>query len=141
MGISGFTGWVLSLDCKDQAFFREKTMTRSCCSETGQITVGQAIDLANLIDYASGSVISRTLVKNDAGTITIFAFDEGQGLSEHSAPFDAIVYILDGQAELIIGGKTVKTTTGQLVIMPADVPHAVRAPARFKMLLPMLKAK
>lgn len=116
-------------------------MSKSCCSEAGQMPTGEPINMASLVDYASGSVVSRTLVKNDAGTITIFAFDEGQGLSEHSAPFDAIVHILDGQAELIIGGETVKTTTGQLVIMPADVPHAVRAPARFKMLLTMLKAK
>ncbi|KPL19131.1 MAG: cupin [candidate division Zixibacteria bacterium SM23_81] len=109
--------------------------------EAGQIPAGEAIDLAGLIEYASGSIVSRQLAKNDAGTMTLFAFDAGQGLSKHSTPFDAVVQILDGEAELIIGGRSVFAEAGQLVIMPADVPHAVKAPQRFKMFLTMLRAK
>jgi quercetin dioxygenase-like cupin family protein len=99
------------------------------------------VDLATLVDYAEGSIVSRTLAENKAGTLTLFAFDAGQGLSEHSAPYDAIVQILDGKAELIVGGKTVRAAAGQLVVMPANVPHAVKAPVKFKMLLTMLRAK
>jgi quercetin dioxygenase-like cupin family protein len=109
--------------------------------EAGQIPSGEALDLVSLVDYASGSIVSRQLAKNDAGTITLFAFDKGQGLSEHSAPFDAVVQILDGEAELVIGGKLVPAKAGQLVVMPADVPHAVKAPQQFKMFLTMLRAK
>ena len=116
-------------------------MTKSCCSDTGQMPSGEAIDIASLVEYAPKSIVSRQLIKNDAGTITLFAFDQGQSLSEHTAPFDAVVQIVDGQAELIIDGQSVPATAGQMVIMPADVPHAVKAPARFKMLLTMLKAK
>ena len=106
-----------------------------------QIPAGEAIDLASLVDYASDSIVSRQLAKNDAGTLTLFAFDEGQSLSEHTTPFDAVVQILDGEAKLIIGGKTVPAKAGQLVVMPADVPHAVKATQRFKMLLTMSRAK
>jgi len=90
--------------------------------------------------YSSNSVVSRTLVDNKAGTITLFAFDEGQGLSEHSAPFDAVVQVLDGETTLTIGGNDVKVTSGQMVVMPANIPHAVSATKRFKMLLTMLRA-
>jgi quercetin dioxygenase-like cupin family protein len=99
------------------------------------------VDLATLVNYEEGSIVSRTLAENKAGTLTLFAFDAGQGLSEHSAPFDAIVQVVDGKAELVIGGKTVRAAAGQLVVMPANVPHAVKAPGRFKMLLTMLRAK
>jgi quercetin dioxygenase-like cupin family protein len=102
---------------------------------------GEAIHIASLVEYAPESIVSRQLVKNEAGTITLFAFDKGQSLSEHTAPFDAVVQIVDGQAELIIGGQSVPVTSGQMAVMPADVPHAVMAPQRFKMLLTMLKAK
>ena len=96
--------------------------------------------LAEAVQYAPGSVVSRTLLKSDAGTLTLFACDEGQGLSEHTAPFDALVQVLDGTASLTIGGKTVITRTGELVLMPANVPHAVQAAGRFKMLLTMFRA-
>ena len=105
------------------------------------IPAAEALDLAGLVDYADGSIVSRTIAENDAGTLTLFAFDGGQGLSEHSAPFDAVVHVLDGDAELIIGGKPVCAAAGQLVVMPANVPHAVKAKQRFKMLLIMLRAK
>ena len=101
----------------------------------------QAMNLVSLVDYAEGAVVSRTLAENAAGTLTLFAFDADSALSEHSAPFDAIVQVLDGQVELTIGGKRIMASAGQLVIMPANVPHAVRAAKRFKMLLTMLRAK
>jgi len=105
------------------------------------LSVSKAFDLAKLASYGEGAIVSRTLVENKAGTITLFAFDAGQGLSEHSAPFDAFVNVLEGEAEFVIGGKAVKTGAGQVVIMPANVPHAVKATRRFKMLLTMLRAK
>jgi len=95
--------------------------------------------LEDVIQYAEGSVVSRTLVKTDKGTVTLFAFDKGQSLSEHSAPFDAMVQVLDGQSELVIGGKKVLARKGETVVMPADIPHAVNAPERFKMLLTMIR--
>ena len=106
----------------------------------GKTPTGKALDLMGMVAYAPGSIVSRTIAENEAGTLTLFAFDAGQGLSEHSAPFDAVVQILDGESELIIGGRSVCAVAGQLVIMPADVPHAVKAPQRFKMLLTMLRA-
>ena len=96
------------------------------------------VDLKNPISYAEGSVVSKTLVNKKTGTLTLFAFDEGQELSEHTAPFDAVVQILDGQAELTIGGQKTKIQTGELIIMPANIPHAVHAPQKFKMLLTMI---
>ena len=105
------------------------------------IPAAQALDLVGLVDYAGGSIVSREIAKNEAGTLTLFAFDAGQGLSEHSAPFDAVVHILDGEAELLIGGKPIHAAAGQLVVMPANVPHAIKAEQRFKMLLTMLRAK
>ena len=116
-------------------------MTVSCCSPAGQVPSGEAVNAVSLVEYAPESIVSRQLIKTDTGTITLFAFDGGQSLSEHTTPFDAVVQILDGQAELVIGGQTVPATAGQMVVMPADVPHAVKAPVRFKMLLTMLKAK
>jgi quercetin dioxygenase-like cupin family protein len=110
-------------------------------SENAKLPPAEAVDLADLVDYASGSIVSRTLAENDAGTLTLFAFDAGQGLSEHSAPFDAIVQVIDGQVDLTIGGKTVPAEAGQVVVMPADVPHALKAGTPFKMLLTMLRAR
>ena len=101
----------------------------------------EAFNVANLVEYAQDSIVSRTLSDTDAGTITIFAFDAGQSLSEHSAPFDAFVLILDGRAELVIGGKSVTAAAGEMVVMPAAVPHAVKAPQQFKMLLTMVRSR
>lgn len=100
----------------------------------------KAIMLPDLIDYQEGSVVSRTIVDKEAGTITLFAFDEGQGLSEHTAPFDALVYNLDGEVEVTISGKAVRLKKGEMVIMPANEPHGLKATKRFKMLLTMIKA-
>ncbi len=116
-------------------------MPKPPCSKNGPLPSGEVVDTAGLVEYAPQSIVSRQLVKNDVGTITLFAFDQGQSLSEHSAPFDALVQVIDGQAEIVIGGKSLLIKAGQLVIMPANVPHAVKAPQRFKMLLTMLRPK
>jgi len=109
-------------------------------SQKGGILPADPMALLEAVQYAPGAVVSRTLLKSDAGTLTLFAFDEGQGLSEHTAPFDALVQALDGAATLTIGGKPVRAAAGHLVLMPAGVPHAVQAGGRFKMLLTMFKA-
>ena len=101
----------------------------------------QALNLLDLVAYADSSIVSRTIAESKAGTVTLFAFAKGQGLSEHSAPYDALVQILDGAAQLRIGGKAVAAHKGELVIMPANVPHALKAAQPFKMLLMMLRAR
>ncbi|MGA8850034.1 MAG: cupin domain-containing protein [Dehalococcoidia bacterium] len=102
--------------------------------------VGQAIGLIDLADYQEGSVVSRTIIDKKAGTVTFFAFDEGQGLSEHTAPFDALVYVLEGEAEIVISGKPIHLIGGEMVIMPANQPHALRAIKSFKMILTMIRS-
>jgi quercetin dioxygenase-like cupin family protein len=97
------------------------------------------VHLAALLDYQRGAVVSRTLKKGQAGTFTVFAFDAGEGLSEHTAPFDAFVLVLDGKVELTIGGRPVIAQAGETVLMPAGVPHALRAPEPFKMALVMIR--
>lgn len=117
-------------------------------SESGAVRAGgsapgmeaaSAVALAELVAYADGSIVSRTLVQSAAGSVTLFAFDAGQQLSEHTSPFGALALVVDGSAELVIGGKPVVAESGQAVLMPADVPHAVNARHRFKMLLTMIK--
>jgi len=103
------------------------------------LTAGQVVKLGATAAYVPGSVVSRTLVKNAAGTITVFAFDAGQGLSEHTAKYDAVVQVLDGEVLLTIGGKEVSAGAGDIVLMPANVPHALHASKRFKMLLTMIR--
>jgi quercetin dioxygenase-like cupin family protein len=97
-------------------------------------------NLTESVGYQEGSVVSKTLIKKDAGTVTLFAFDQDQALSEHAAPFDAMVTILDGRAEIIIDGKPMILKTGEMVIMPANIPHAVKAVDKFKMMLIMIKS-
>lgn len=101
----------------------------------------KAIALEKLVEYQEGSVISRQIIKKDIGNVTLFAFDEGEGLSEHTAPFDAMVYILDGVAEIVISGKPMRVGKGEMIIMPADEPHSLKAVQRFKMLLVMIKSE
>ena len=101
---------------------------------------GQAITLKDFIQYDDGSIVSKTIIDKKTGTITLFAFDMGQNLSEHTTPFDALVHVLDGTAELIIGGKSVRVTSGQFCIMPAKIPHAVEAPEKFKMVLSLVRS-
>ena len=96
---------------------------------------GAVVDLADLVEYAEGSIVSRTLSESRTTTITVFAFDTGQSLSEHSTPYDALVQVLDGEGEFTIDGKANAVRAGQIVIMPANVPHAVKATSRFKMVL------
>lgn len=104
-----------------------------------RIEAGRTFELNRMIDYAEASTVSRIIAKNSAGNVTLFAFDEGQSLSEHSTPFDALVQVIDGEVELTIGGESVIAKTGEVVLMPANIPHAVNAVRRFKMLLTMLK--
>jgi quercetin dioxygenase-like cupin family protein len=101
---------------------------------------GEVSRLVSLTDYQEGSVVSRTLVDKPSGTVTLFAFAAGQGLSEHTAPFDAMVYIADGEAEITISGKPLHLRTGEMTIMPANEPHALKAKTGFKMLLVMIKS-
>jgi quercetin dioxygenase-like cupin family protein len=101
---------------------------------------GRAVDLAGLIDFQSGSVVSRTLIDKKVGTISLFAFDEGQGLSEHTAPYDAFVYVYDGEGVVTIEGAPHRLTEGAMIIMPAGKPHEVRATKKFKMMLVMIRS-
>ena len=103
--------------------------------------VSDPSSLAGLVNYQDGSVVSREVIKKKSGTVTVFAFDEGQGLSEHTAPFDAMVIILDGEAEIVIGGKEYNVAQGEAVVMPANIPHALNARKKFKMLLVMIKSE
>ncbi len=105
------------------------------------ISKGEAFGLSATVPYAIGAVVSKTLLKKETGNITLFAFDAGQGLSEHTAPFDAVVQILDGEADITIGGETQTVDAGQMLIMPANVPHALHAREKFKMLLVMIRSQ
>jgi quercetin dioxygenase-like cupin family protein len=109
-------------------------------SDPAVVEPGAAHDLGGLVHYSPGAVVSRTLAKSSAGTLTLFAFDADQGLSEHSAPFDAWVLLVEGRATLGIGGRAVPVESGELVLMPAHVPHAVTANGRCKLLLVMFKS-
>ena len=100
---------------------------------------GQALNTAGLVDYQPGAVVSRTIIKRKAGTITLFAFDKGEGLSEHTAPFDALVQILEGEAEVVISGKKQTVEAGEMILLPADRPHSLKANAKFKMMLMMIR--
>ncbi|TBR21661.1 cupin domain-containing protein [bacterium] len=97
--------------------------------------MGEVLDAAALVAYAEGSVVSRTLINRDTGSVTAFSFAKGEGLSEHSAPFDALVHVLDGEAEIKVGGVEHRVKAGQMILMPAGVPHALKAVERFKMTL------
>lgn len=103
-------------------------------------SLGQVAHLAALVDYQEGAVVSRTLINRPTGTVTLFAFDAGQQLSEHTTPFDALVHVLDGEAEITISGSPLHLAAGQMVIMPAEKPHAVRAVGRLKMMLVMIRS-
>jgi quercetin dioxygenase-like cupin family protein len=96
--------------------------------------------LKELVSYQHGSVVSREIISKSTGTVTLFAFDEGQGLSEHTAPFDALVYVLDGETEITIAGRPVHAAAGDMVIMPANQPHALKATKRFRMMLVMVRS-
>jgi quercetin dioxygenase-like cupin family protein len=104
------------------------------------IKPGEVMKLADVVDYQTGAVVSREILSKSTGTVTVFAFDTGQGLSEHTAPYDALVHVIDGDVEITIAGKPLKLIAGDLVIMPANKTHALKALTRFKMVLTMLRA-
>lgn len=94
----------------------------------------------NLVEYQEGSVVSKEIIKKETGTVTVFAFDKNEGLSEHTAPFDAMVQVIDGVLELTIDGEMFTLTKGNMIIMPANIPHALHAKEKFKMVLTMIKS-
>jgi len=107
---------------------------------TGNDNLQVPNQLEKLIDYQTGSVVSKTIIKKPTGTVTLFAFDKGEGLSEHTAPFDALVHLIDGEAEVIISGKTNIVKKGEMILMPANEPHTLKAREKFKMMLVMIKS-
>jgi quercetin dioxygenase-like cupin family protein len=102
---------------------------------------GCAYDLAEMTQYQDGAVVSRTLLKNNSGTLTVFSFDAGQALSEHTVPFNAFIQVLDGEGEITVDGKTTTVKSGEIILMPGGKPHSVHAEKRFKMLLIMFRTK
>ncbi len=100
----------------------------------------EVIDLAGLVDYQAGGVVSKVILEKKVGTVTLFAFDQGEGLSEHTAPFDALVQLLAGEAEIMIAGQPFRLKAGEAILMPANQPHALKAIAKFKMMLVMIRA-
>lgn len=116
-------------------------MAKGKGTERKNLETGEIYKLADLVDYQQGSVVSRTLINKEVGTVTLFSFDEGQGLREHTTPYDALVNILDGEAAITISGKEYRLAEGDIIVMPANEPHAIRAESRFKMLLIMVKER
>lgn len=104
------------------------------------VAESQKVRMVELADYQEGTIVSRTLIDRKAGTVTFFAFDEDQGLSEHVAPYDALVCILDGEADIVISGRTYHLNEGEMILMPANRPHALKATKKFKMMLILIKA-
>ena len=109
-------------------------------ANSSEIPGASPVGPLSLTNYQDGAVVSRTLLKRGGGTVTLFAFDEGQALSEHTAPFDAIAQVLEGEALITIAGTPIAVRSGEMILMPANQPHAVAAPSRFKMLLTMIRA-
>jgi len=122
---------------------REKMADKNESAQTqnkGEMPIREVIRLIGLVNYQEGSVVSRTIVKRATGTLTLFAFDEGQGLSEHTAAFDALALLLEGEAEITVSGKPLRTSAGEAVLLPANQPHSLKALSRFKMLLTMIRS-
>ena len=115
-------------------------MSAENAKAAGWLAAAEAVPAAGLLSYQDGAVVSRTLLKHAAGSVTMFAFDEGQGLSEHTSPFDAFVFLLDGRAEITVSGKPIVANSGDLVLLPANEPHGLKATTRFKMMLTMLRS-
>jgi len=110
-------------------------------SEKKGLEPGVPRSVVKLAEYQEGSVVSRTVIDRKIGTVTVFAFDTGEGLSEHTAPFDALVHVIDGKAEITISGEEIEVGSGEMIIMPAGKPHSLRAVERFKMILIMIRQK
>ncbi|MFA6028372.1 MAG: cupin domain-containing protein [Elusimicrobiota bacterium] len=108
--------------------------------KSGEDVRGRTLDAAGLVAYETGAVVSRALIKKGVGTVTVFSFDKGEGLSEHTAPYDALVQVLDGEAEVLVAGEPHRVKAGEMIIMPAGKPHALNAVERFKMMLVMIRA-
>jgi len=108
--------------------------------ENNELERAKTFAFSGIVEYADGAVVSRTIIKKQTGNVTVFAFDKGEGLSEHTAPFDALVNIVDGTADIIINGASNILNSGQFIIMPANIPHAVKAVEKFKMVLVMIKS-
>lgn len=104
-----------------------------------KINASEINNFSQMVDYQSGAIVSREIIQKTTGTITVFSFDAGQGLSEHKAPFDALVHIIEGEAEVMIGGKIFQVKQGEMIILPVDVIHALKAVKRFKMILTMIR--
>ncbi len=111
-----------------------ETVTRA-----GNLPSAEAVAAGDLLQYQAGAVVSRIVLKNAAGSVTVFVFDEGQGLSEHTSPFDALVFVLEGETEIRVAGKPIAAKAGDLIWMPANQPHGLTAKTRFKMILTMLR--
>jgi quercetin dioxygenase-like cupin family protein len=107
--------------------------------EKNEFVKGEVFSFADSVDYASGAIVSKTVLKKETGNISLFAFDKGEALSEHTAPFDAMIQVVDGKGQIIIGGKPFEVSAGNSIIMPANIPHAVKAIEKFKMILTMIK--
>jgi len=105
-----------------------------------ELPAAEVVRLLDLVNYQEGAVVSRTIVNRTTATVTLFAFDAGQGLSEHTAPFDALAHLLEGEAEIVVSGKPLLTKAGEAVLMPAHQPHSLKALTRFKMLLTMIRS-
>ena len=108
--------------------------------KTTELEQSQVFNFKDIIEYSEHSIVSKTIIKKQAGTVTLFSFDKGESLSEHTAPFDAMVQVMDGTAEIVIDGKSYLVSIGQSIIMPANITHAVKANERFKMLLTMVRS-
>jgi quercetin dioxygenase-like cupin family protein len=107
---------------------------------SNEFSKSEVFSFAESVEYSAGAIVSKTVLKKQSGNISLFAFDRGEALSEHTAPFDAMIQVVDGQGEIIIGGKPFIVSAGQTIIMPANIPHAVRAAERFKMVLTMIRS-
>lgn len=108
--------------------------------ESNEFKKSEVFSFAGSVDYAGGAIVSKTVLKKQTGNISLFAFDKGEALSEHTAPFDAMIEVVDGKGEIIIGGNPFTVGTGETIIMPAGIPHSVKAVERFKMVLTMIKS-
>ena len=105
-----------------------------------EMAIAEVARLTELVNYQEGAVVIRTLISRPTGAVTLFAFDEGQGLSEHTAPYDALAHLLEGEAEIVVSGKPLPTKSGEVVLMPAHQPHSLKALTKFKMLLTMIRS-
>jgi quercetin dioxygenase-like cupin family protein len=108
--------------------------------QSNEFEKAKVFSFSDSVEYASGGILSKTVLKKETGNISLFSFAKGEALSEHTAPFDAMIQVVDGKAEVIIGGKSFILESGQTIIMPANIPHAVKAVERFKMVLTMIKS-